>query len=437
MREYTCRDHQSRLSIILLSALGLQLVSVAYYAVFVRENGYLPSPFVVNKFDTFMDLYNTMWWGAQDGRYTEWKSVYPPLNFLLLGGLRDLFFPQGVFGDPLDLQQTTVGPAVVIAAMHIIAPFFAIAWSDWRIFRPLDRALIALIAVLSPILLFSLERGNILIWPFFLLPLLFSKRDSIWKTTFLALIINLKPYFALLLFGYLIVGDWRRFMQAIAISGGVFLITGLAVDANFPLFLSNLLSFAGNDSVLSGREVLALPASLSSFSYSINIFLKTDSDPTRYATLLPALPPLIEAVKYTLLLSASGSLVFARHKVRVEEAFTLLLLFTVTAGIWAGGYSQIFYLVAVPVLARMAMRWIHLSLMLAIFMPLDLITLHTDPSWYMISYISHSIVDVHWQLGLGTILRPPLNALLIASISLELFSRALWAKKLQSRMTYS
>jgi len=65
--------------ILIINALGL-----AYYISHVIEYGYLPSPFVYDKSDTFMDLFNTMYWAYYEGRYTDWGSVYPPLGFLFL-----------------------------------------------------------------------------------------------------------------------------------------------------------------------------------------------------------------------------------------------------------------------------------------------------------------------------------------------------------------
>jgi len=65
------------LSIVLL----LNIAGLWYYIDYFASNGYLPSPFVYDKSDTFMDLFNTMYWVYDDGRYTDWGSVYPPLGF--------------------------------------------------------------------------------------------------------------------------------------------------------------------------------------------------------------------------------------------------------------------------------------------------------------------------------------------------------------------
>lgn len=403
--------------------MALQVIDIAYFAYFLQANGYLPSPFVLNKFDTFMDLYNTMWWGAQDGRYTEWGSVYPPLNFIILAALRLVFFPQGVFGDPLDIQAANLWPAYIVCALHLVAPFFVVFTKDWREFATGNRWLVAAIAVISPIFLFSMERGNLIILPLFLLPFLFSHRDSRAKPWMLAVLINLKPYFALLLLAHLVKGDWRRLLEATAYAGAIFIFTGLVVDPNFPLFLPNLLSFAGNDAVLSGREVLALPSSLSAFSYAIDIFLKSAVSTGIFESPLPSIPFIAEAVKTVILLFAGYALFVGRKTAGLPELFVIFLLIAVDAGIWAGGYSQIFFLAAVPVMAAMPMRVSHLSILLLIFLPWDLLTLYTDPTMYMESWISRSIVEMNWQLGLGTIVRPLLNALLIISVSVDLIGR--------------
>ncbi len=424
-----CRNGTS----LLMAFLALQLSSIGYYYYYVNEKGYLPSPFIHDKFDTFMDLYNTMYWVEIEGRYTDWGSVYPPINFLILRIIEWLSYPVGLVGRSPDIRAENLSPALGMVLLHLVAPIWVVAQRGWADFSMAQRGLIAAITSFSPIFLFSAERANLIILALFLLPWLFSEDSEDAHPWILAILINLKPYFALLLLAYLFSGDLRRFLQATAISGSIFLATGLLLDPNFPVFIGNIASFAGNESVLSGRGVLSVPASLSAFSYAINSYMKMSQAPGLHESILAAMPSLIEGVKWITLSFAVFALYAGRITMKVTEAFFLLLLITINAGVWAGGYSQIFYLAAVPVLFRTEHKLILLSLALLIFLPLDLITLHVGAPEKVASFLfagelptskTLGVVEMTWQLGLGSFVRPILNTILILVFSSMLIFRA-------------
>lgn len=419
------------LTIFLFVSFLLQIISFGYFFAFLIDKGYLPSPFVDDKFDTFMDLYHTIWWSDNDGRYTVWGSVYPPINFLFLKIMSALAFPLGSRGNSFDLRAENITPGILIFALHFIGPFWVVFQREWAYFRFSQRALMAGIAAISPIFLFSAERGNLIILSLFFLPWLLSEEQENAHPWLLAVLINLKPYFALLLLAYIFRGDWRRFLQAMALSGAVFIITGLMLDSNFPLFLTNILNFAGNEAVFSGRAVLALPASLSAFSYAIGIYMKGSAAPGLYESVLAAMPSLIETAKLIFLLLALWGLYVGRSRIKVTESFCLLIFLAVNMGVWAGGYSQIFYFATVPVLIRTERRKIILALIGFIFFPLDLITLYEAPPVSGFSFFSEigffsslNRIEVIWQLGLGSVARPVLNSILIVVFSSLLIRRS-------------
>jgi len=55
----------------------LQLAAVVHYVNYFDAYGYLPAPFIYDKHDTFMDFFNVLYWAGDEGRYTDWHSVYP------------------------------------------------------------------------------------------------------------------------------------------------------------------------------------------------------------------------------------------------------------------------------------------------------------------------------------------------------------------------
>jgi hypothetical protein len=406
----------------LASLLALQLASVAYYYFYFEAHGYLPAPFTYNKFDTFMDLYNSMWWGAGPDKYTVWQSVYPPLNFLILDALRLLFYGSATFGSPFDVRDFDVMSAVLMCCLYLATPFIVVGTGRWSILPPSSRVLIAGGAALSAPLLFAMERGNLIVFALLALPMVFA-RKAVWRIIGVAMLINLKPYFAVLLLAFALARDWRGLIQATAAAGALFVFTGLLNDPDFLNFVPNILSFAGAEQLLSGREVLALPSSISAFSHVLRLALNTSTSPGFPVALTEAMIPLIEAAKLAGLIALLASMLVARERLRECEIVVGLIVIIVNLGVWVGGYSQIFYLACIPILLGMRFGPLHLGLVAAILLPLDMIVLLTQDLGPNIVFPSLDIVPIEFQLGLGSILRPVLNYALLLSVSCEFLSR--------------
>ena len=407
---------------LFIAALSAQVCSLWYYVSFFNNDGFLPSPFIYDKSDTFMDLYNTLWWAGDDGRYTVWGSVYPPLNFLLLKALRIIFYQDIQLGTPSDFRTMTLAPAYLLCGVHLIAAFVVVSFPAWRVISHPARLAVAIIAAVSAPMLFSMERGNLIIVCLLFLPLALEEKSSL-RTLAVAILINIKPYFAVLLIGYIIAGDIRSFLRATALAGAIFLFTGLALDPDFPLFLTNLLSFSQDEAVFSGREVLGLPSSISAFSYTIATILRASKNPSIYAHGLEQMISLIEITKATAILCAVALIIAARRRLSERQIMAGLIVIVINAGVWVGGYSQIFYLAYIPAFLSLRLRWPIIAAVALILMPIDLVTLVNDPlnpSW---AFLSNQIVDNVWQLGLGTFLRPVLNFALLLFVSLECIVR--------------
>jgi hypothetical protein len=409
--------------VLLGSLVALQIASVGYYYFYYDALGYLPAPFIYDKFDTFMDLYNSMWWGMQDVQYTVWASVYPPLNFLILDALRLAFYGNGNTGSPFDFRLLDIAPAVLMCCLYLVTPFVVVATERWSILAPSSRLLIACGAALSAPLLFAMERGNLIVLALLALPMVFA-RKAVWRIIGVAILINLKPYFAVLLVAFALAGNWRGLIQATAAAGALFIFTGLLNDPDFLNFIPNIFSFAGAEQLLSGREVLALPSSISAFSHVLRLALNTSTEPGFPVALTEAIIPLIEAAKLAGLIALLASMLVARERLREWEIVVGLIVIIVNLGVWVGGYSQIFYIACIPILLGMRFRTLHLALVVAIFLPLDMIVLLTEelgPS--ILPFARLNIVPLEYQLGLGTVLRPVLNYGLLISLAYEFSAR--------------
>jgi hypothetical protein len=394
--------------------------AVSYWS-FFTSNGYLPSPFVYDKTDTFMDFFHPMFWADSDGRYSEWGSVYPPLNFLVLDLLRWLAVGDERFLNAFALRENAVNLQIVLVTAYALVPAYVISRSYWSDFSVTERLMIYCIALTCTPMLFALERGNLAIFSLLLLPsVIYGK--PVGRALAIALLVNLKPYFAVLYFLYIVRRSWQELAGALLAGGVLFLVTGLLVDREFFLFLENLLAFSRNESLFSLREVMSMPSSISAFSYVLGSmgphqsgYIEALGDPI-------ALAYFLEGIKWAVLLFALWAIISSQASTEDRQVVAVLGAIISNLGVSVGGYTLIFYLAFVPVFVEMRLGRTYLIIVAAMALPLDWLVLVKGLVGQQAIYLSGITKDIEWELGLGSIVRPVLNLLLLASLSWELMS---------------
>ena len=391
-------------------------------------NGYLPSPFVYDKSDTFMDLFNVLYWAYEEGRYTDWGSVYPPLNFLVLRFI-NFVFAGGGYGDPALMRENSQFVIIGVCLAYLVIPVLLLKTRYWRDFSRIEKMLVYFSIVLSTPMLFTLERGNIILIAPILLALALSK-IGMARSASIALLINIKPYFVLLMIYYIARKNWRGFGSCVILSGLIFVISGLALDQHFMVFLGNVFSFSQED-VFSLREVLAMPSSISAFSYVLKnpegaLFAFEHLSAKHIATIVYV----IEAIKWCMI-AASMAVLFLKAKlIRDVEILALLVVAISNLGIWVGGYTLILYIALVPAFLKMRVSWIYMGLLVLLATPLDIISLSDQDIGLQYSYLADTNVHVQWTLGLGSVIRPIANLLLLLLLAYEFFARKCESKSI-------
>jgi len=414
---------QNFLTAALLLFTLLEILWIGHVTHFVRQQGYLPAPFFMDKSDTFMDFFHPLYWSDHPGRYDDWRSVYPPLNFLILKTLKLLFWGVRDFPDAFRLRQLGTMPVACLVLLYF-GSVLAVLFSPWyRRYGTGQRILLFFVIVLSAPLLFSLERGNLVILCLPALLLAFSEKR--WVAVLgTALLINLKPYFVLLLARYAVRRDGRGLLDALLASAGIFLVTGLLVDPNFPYMLQNLFSFARDDDLFSGKGLLSFPTSVSAFSLVLQ-HVAQKGQPFGWMTpqfmLLGA--QAISIAKAVALLFALMTLCKKGGETDEAHLMILLLLLILNAGVSVGGYSILFLLVVLPLFFEMRRGWLYILLVALMYVPLDAIAVYARDAGVQYSYISERPVHVVWELGLGGVLRPFLNLALLVFFSWDIFRR--------------
>lgn len=393
-----------------------------YYIHFSTAHGYLPSPFPHEKSDTFMDLFNTLHWAYDDGRYTKWGSVYPPLSFCISKFI-NFVFAGGGYGPPALMRDNSPFVIVGLCLIYLAVPAIVLKTRSWQNFTRIEKFLTYFAIVLSTPMLFALERGNLILLAPILLAFALSK-IGIARIFCIALLINIKPYFALFLIYYIARKDWKGFATCAVLSGLIFSVSGLALDNHFLVFFTNLFNFSKEAGLFSLRGVMAMPSSISAFSYVLknpdgamfaSSFLSSKS--------IAIIVYIIEAAKWGVL-AISLAILFLRSKLlRDAEVFSLLVVVISNLGVWVGGYTYILYIALIPVFIKMRARLLYIGILSLMAIPLDIIPLLDNSIGEQYSYLAGTYVNVQWTLGLGSVVRPVLNILLLLILSFEFLAR--------------
>lgn len=402
--------------------LAIQIIGLLFYYIFYTENGYLPSPFMYDKSDTFMDFFNTLYWSYDEGRYSEWKSVYPPVNFLMLKAF-NCFNLVGDIGDPFHLRDESISAIFFYSIIYFLAPALLISTSTWIEFNKYEKFLIYLILIFSTPMLFAFERGNLIVLaPAIIAYMLASKRLN--KSIMLALLINLKPYFVILTVSRLIKIGWPALLHTALISGLIFTITGLVLDSHFYLFFQNIFSFSKAEELFSLREVMSMPSSISAITYVLK-----DSAGLTFAlnylsmSVLSITVSSIEIFKWLIILTTFLILFLKSRFINENEMLLSLIAITSNLGIWVGGYSIILYAPLIPVFVSMRYKSLYMIALILLALPLDTLCFLEDNLGMSYSFVSDSVVNVYWTLGIGSFLRPFINISLLLILIIEFAQR--------------
>ena len=414
---------------IIIGVLLVQLIWTIYLSIFINKFGQLPAPFFYDKTDTFMDLYNPLYWASLDGIYSEWKSVYPPINFIFLKALRFIIYDGVDISNSFELRINSICPVYIFVAIYFSAIVYIVNSLEWQGLLNIKKILIIFIIITLTPFLFALERGNLIVLCLFLLPIIL-RSNSLVGIVFLSIAINIKPYFAFLLIGYLISGSLEKFCIGIFLSGFIFLSTGLLIDQNFLLLIPNLLNFGSSNEFLSGNALLSMPISVLNFSHVINIYLQSNVLTNEVSNLLMMLEVLIKLINYIFFVGFGIIIICCRYKINESEILVGLIVALVSCIMSVGSYSIIFYLIIIPYLLNMRLYKIHIILVGLIFSPSDMIIFYSKVVAHGEIFISNAVGEHLFQLSVGTIIRPLISLLLIISLSFDFLTRGIQKREL-------
>jgi len=391
--------------------LAIEIANIVYFGLFFYFNKYLPAPFVWDKNDTFMDFYNPLFWILKDEFYTTYKSVYPPINYFFLK-LFTFNLDSNSFSSSFQLREVKSNFIYYYSVINAFILFLILKIGDWREVSNGGRTLIWAAIIFSIPVLFAIERGN-LIFVSLLVLAIYIATENIWvKAITFALLVNIKPYFIILLIEYLNIYkfDLKIISKFIITSTLMFLITSLAAGLDIIAFISNYNNF-GSRANFSNDGLLALPNTLESIAQFIKLIFKNKEDAHLSEILILPLKLLKVFVPLTFMLLVLA-MPLEKRTLKVSAILLIGNFSHVTSG-----YIYLIYILIVPFLLREVELRKGIYLMLIIFvLPLDWVRVPGFINYYtfMQSYLGGvEIYNVDFWLSIGTIVRPISNFILM------------------------
>ncbi len=383
--------------------LAINIFSVVSYILYFIKFNHTPAPFLYDKDDTFMDFFNTLYWSYDVNRYEIWQSIYPPLNFLFLK-LVNLIISGGIYTEPFDMRHNGQNLILFIIISFMIMPLIILKSYEWLPTR--EKICVYFIFILSTPFLFTLERGNLIV---FALPIfyLFFNSEKLSKVLFLSILVNIKPYFGVFIIPDFLKKNYYELFIFFLFISVIYTFTSIMMGPEFLGFIKNFFIF--NESIFSLREVMALPSTILSHiiffsnveqSFMANIFIK------KYLII-----NFLYCAYLLLLLLFLFTVIFFRNKLCSKDLICLLIIGITNFFYQVGGYTIIFYFIIVPYIYK-NYRFL-LFFIIPLFLPLDMLELYSDILSKRYSYLYGGYTEINYSLGAGSLLRPILNYLLL------------------------
>lgn len=356
-----------------------------------------------------MDFYNPLYWVIKGGFYTSFKSIYPAINYFILKPFSFGIDPN-IISSPFELRRLFPILGWLNTGFYLLIILFIINIGKWKEINSVNKFWVFCICVLGAPVLFGLERGNMIFWALPFLALYLSTSNQWLKAVFFGILVNIKPYFGILLLQYLNISnlDKLQFARSIFSSLFIFIALGLLVKLNFIRFLEFYLLFSKKGAI-TAEGIIAIPHNLMALSF-INNFISYSNGHsyTFWFSLLKVIGYL--SVFILILLTILKPL--SRLEILISS-FVIITNFSISTG----GYILIIYIVLIPYLLNSEeYKKIVLPIMIIYALPMDWVRIVRVGVNENISYLGGNIIleDISMWVGLGSIVRPLMNFAIIA-----------------------
>lgn len=204
--------------------------------------GYLPLPFWPDPNDVYADGYSTAWWAFNGGEYETWKTVYPPLSFIVTKLLATGRCYNADVGFARDCDWGLWTSLLAIYVLNAGLAFLTYRKSDRLSAIPRTMAL-----MFGLPMLYAFEHLNLLVLAYTGLFIAFGIGIKSARLRWLgfAIAINLKIYLIVVLLGQLLKRRWRWVEGALIMAAGVYALSYAVRGDGSPLqVVRNIMIFS-------------------------------------------------------------------------------------------------------------------------------------------------------------------------------------------------
>ena len=397
--------------------MGLAVAGLLIRAMWwLYTDGQLPQPFFYEPSDSFMDWFNTAYWARDHGAYDSWRTIYPPLSFViirLLGNGSCYTGSEGLTARDCDWIGLVALHAIFVLNIVLIA-------MTYRKIDPRTALPRAFALSTGMPMMFALERGNLLLLCFTAMLLAYGPllRSTRLRWLFAGAAVNFKVYLIATIAAQLLRRRWLWVEGALLATIVIYLLSYGLLGAGTPREIFNNITDYSSGFIAS--QVLDIWYSVT-YQPLISL-LQGQSFPTttvigsRVVEVgLILVPAFIRLGQISVVLAAIAT--WLRPEVvppyRVAFFGTVLALISSEAG----GYTE-----TMVILFVFMEPWRGVGRPLAILcayilcLPGDIALSYIPPIVRDSFLVGHS-VEVHFSVALGMFLRPGLMILIALFLS--------------------
>jgi hypothetical protein len=393
------------------------LIALIYDFWYLFTYKYFPQPFFYDIGDTWMDWFNPAYWSHVSGAYDSYRTIYPPLTYVILKAITwGPCYPgaQGGWGRDCDVMG--------IVSLHLT--YVLCIFLTARTLLKIDRrtALPRSLAVsLGLPMLWALDRGNVILITYIFVLLAYGPlvRSARLRWLFAGLAVNMKVYLIGTIAAQLLHRRWRWAEGAFAATILVYLVTFALFGSGNPIEIYRNITDYADGLVINNPLDIWMASTL----LPLQQLTRSEIFPTllilgsKLTTLIEVLVPLImHSGQAVIILGALAC--YVRPEVVPRSRMLALSIGLAIVSTEVSGYTEILVLLFTfmeP--ARGFLRRYALSAAYVLCIPFD-INIDSLPPLAKDSFFFGTGVIVEYVVQLGPFVRPLITLSIPVSLAL-------------------
>ena len=276
---------------------------------------------------------------------------------------------------------------------------------------------LSVICILSTPTLFGIERGNLIFFGILFLSMYLNTKNNFLKFFYLALAINIKPYFCIFLIQYINFHSFNKakIIKIISITFVVFISLGLFTDIDYINYIKSFFLF-GRSTTLSLDGIISMPHSIGALSL-IKSYVRIEGASSFYF-----LFSTLKFINFVFILSLLYLSI--TKKLTKDELLISSIILCTNFLISTSGYILVLYILLIPYLRNShEHKNIFISILLIFTLPLDWLPVKYLENISCNSFLAQipEIINCDLFISLNTFIRALLNFYILCTFCFKLF----------------